>query len=331
MIPTGASTENAAPGVPSVGVSVLNWNSGGRVLAAVQSVIQQTGVFRAVVLVVDNGSSDDAESYLGRLPDGVDRILLRGNVGYAEGMNIGYRRLSDCDYFVPLNDDASLSPGFLEAALTHLRLGEADCVAPLVVRPDGSLDSGPVDVGWDFRVVVPEAEGLGHKSCLKPNGSCPVYSGVALQRVVQTFGVGPFDPLFDSYGEDIDLALKLKRLEMVTLYCPESQAVHVRSASSAESIHSKPRRLRVNLLHGRWLNASRHLTTASLLLVAPAMALQDMLYALRGVVRGQFGAIVDPLFAYCRLVRKGPTDSSRSKQMRLRRLSVRELSRPQFR
>lgn len=294
---------------PAVSVVVLNFNGGELVLRCVASALAQGGDVE--VVVVDNGSVDGSlDAVRAHFPE-VAVLELGANRGYAAGMDAGIAATRG-EVVVPLNCDAVLHPSFAATAVAALdgddRLG---ALAPLVVRAaptgppvweDGDaavLDAGPIDLLPNLSVHL-RADLVRPSSCFKPNGAAPVYRRAALDDVVAAYGVGPFDPAFDTYGEDIDLAFKLWARGWQTAYRPDVQAAHVRSFASSPSVFNKRGRLRTLLLASRHVNAWRHLTRRELLVTVPAILAGDIALAAVGMLRGDRGAVGDVVRAWRR-------------------------------
>lgn len=65
------------------------------------------------VLVIDNGSNEDSSDYLQSKYPGFKFIRSSENLGFAGGNNLGIRKAKG-DYFMMLNNDTEVDPGFLE-------------------------------------------------------------------------------------------------------------------------------------------------------------------------------------------------------------------------
>lgn len=292
---------------------MLNYDGGDLVLRCVASALAQD-VPDVEVVVVDNGSTDGSLDAVRRRFPAVRIVDNGANLGYARGMDAGIAATRG-EVVVPLNCDAVLHPSFVrrarEVLATHPEVG---AVAPLVVRvdpdepdpwapaPSGApreCDGGPIDLqvhlsvhaGGDLAVARP---------CFKPNGAAPVLRRAALDAVVDRHGVGPYDPVYDTYGEDVDLAFKLWALGWTTRYEPGVLAGHVRSYASAARVFDKRGRLRVLLLSSRHVNAWRHLRRRELVLVAPLVVAGDVVLALRTLLRGDRSGVADVAAAWRR-------------------------------
>lgn len=292
-------------------VVVLAHDSGDLLVRAVESVLAQTRPCE--LLVVDNGSTDGAVADLRERHPGIRVHVLDQNLGYARGMNLGIAEVGGAAV-VPMNDDAVLAPDFAEVAMRVLAARPtAGVVAPLVVRAgaDGvdwsggsfTLDAGPQRLSRSLRVVADPPPDHG-AWCVKANGACPVIRRSAVDAVVRAHGEGPFDPVFDTYGEDVDLAFALHRLGWRTWFAPEVRAAHTTSAGSAVSVADKRGRLRTNLVAARHRNAWRHLSASDLLRTWPLVVAGDVGFVVRQWLQGDRGALGDVGRAWARVARE---------------------------
>jgi GT2 family glycosyltransferase/LmbE family N-acetylglucosaminyl deacetylase len=278
---------------PLASVCILNYNARHLLGRVVESVLEQT--YRPVeLIIVDNGSTDGSDELLAQFERVATVLRLGENTGFARGMNAGYAA-SHGALWVPLNVDAVLHPEFLERAAHLLAAHPAVGVLGAEVLRIGSdgdwrfwraphhlpSEGGVVSLTPMLRVQVLDDNADDWRVSFKPNGACPVMRRAAIEAVQARFGVGPFDPVFDTYGEDVDVAFKLWALGWRTMYARALLAGHIRSYASALELPDKRGRLRVNLLAERYLNAARHLPLGHMLRVVALALRADLTMALR--------------------------------------------------
>lgn len=259
--------------MPLVGVVVLTWECGALALRAVDSALASTGV-QVDLVVVDNGSRDAAtRGVLDRIEARDVRVVrVPVNTGFARGMNTGWDRVRG-DPVVLLNCDAVLHPDALAAAARVLaQRPEVGVVAPHVTQlaPEGEwrfwehpevatgFDGGIIGVDAAGRVTSAGDTGVLEQESFKPNGAAPFLRRALVEQLRATYGCGPFDPLFDTYGEDVDAAWKTWALGWTVLYRSDVRVGHVRSYASPLEVQDKRGRLRTNLVAERLINAARH-------------------------------------------------------------------------
>jgi GT2 family glycosyltransferase len=255
--------------VPTLGAPTLG--------AALASLRRQGGGVE--VTVVHQGSAP--------LPDEVaglaDRILtFTAPLGYAAAANAGIavRRRR---HLLLLNDDAELGPGWLAAALTAIEESPTlAAVQGVNLLPDA--EGGRVEgcgIGWNrwWQAVQlgagapPPAPGAS-REVFGVSAAAALFRSSALDAVALAGGV--FDPLLETYYEDVDLAGRLRAAGFQAALVTAARARHL-GGGSAGTLG----RRRMTLLYGnRWLALARLLGSA-LTGRAPRALLRDLADAAR--------------------------------------------------
>jgi GT2 family glycosyltransferase len=186
-------------------VVILHWNRPARCVPTVERFLAQEVPGGVRVVVVDNGSDDDALETVRRgLPDGVELVALPRNRGFGPGANAGFRHIlanphpEDGEWIGLAPQDAEPASDCLARMLRTVgarpRAGLAcadfgDGATP-IVDPyfGGILAPATVDEGW---------EPAGH-----PHGTLML----ARREVLED--VGLFDERYFAYCEEADLALR---------------------------------------------------------------------------------------------------------------------------
>ena len=111
-------------------VSIINYRTPDLTIACVQSVLDDRGTLDVHIVIVDNLSGDDS---LDRLTAWIDAqgpdlpvTLVRSdtNSGFSGGHNQGFAGAQG-DFYLVLNSDAVLRPGFLATMLDAARAAVA--------------------------------------------------------------------------------------------------------------------------------------------------------------------------------------------------------------
>lgn len=293
---------------PLVSVVILSYNSVNLLPRAVQSV-QEQDYAPIELIIVDNASSDGTAILLDQYEACAMVLRLNRNTGFARGMNRGYDA-SHGQYIVPLNTDAVLHPTFVRRAVElleqHRNVG---VIAPHVVRigidtpwrwwegdQQFPSEGGVVTLTPLMRVQVLEGdeETIGNwRPSFKANGACPIIRHDLIEDLKRTFGAGPFDPVFDTYGEDVDFAFKAWARRWHTMYSGDVLAGHVRSYASPLALADKRGRLRINLIAERYINAIRHLPMQRMLPVVLLALAEDLRMVLQQRCKGDYQAWPD--------------------------------------
>jgi GT2 family glycosyltransferase len=231
-----AATTSEA-GAPFVYVVVLNWNGAGVIHECLESLLAMDYPNYAVA-VVDNGSTDGSPDDVERAFPQVELIRLKENLMYAGGNNAGIERALErgAEAILLVNNDTVAD----WELLTHLVRGlreepRAGVVGPKIYYYDEE------DTIWSAggKVIVP----LGfvhHIGIRKPDsgryssrravdyltGCCMLMRSEALRAV------GPLDPSYVIYSEDVDWCLRARRGGWKSVFVPEAQLWHKVSHSS---------------------------------------------------------------------------------------------------
>ena len=114
---------------------------------AARSVLEALGDRAANVAIVDNasgdGSADEIAAWIAKIGD--DRVqLVRSEVnsGFSGGHNQGMATDPDADYYLILNSDALLLPGFFEPLLEAGADKSVGLIAPQLEDEDGTPTGG---------------------------------------------------------------------------------------------------------------------------------------------------------------------------------------------
>ena len=207
-------------------IVVVTWNSGDRVLRCLERIMSQAEGH--TVRVVDNASADATPARLRDRFPSVDVIELPVNVGFGRAVNTGVEA-GGADAVVLVNDDVEISPGTITALTRPLERERVGMVAGLTTIPDTPLVDG---FGIELDVTLAAYNRLRHLTIegtpgvlLGPSGGLAAYRRSAFEAV------GGFDPRFTAYGEDVDLALRLRLAGWEAAASPEARGVHVGGAS----------------------------------------------------------------------------------------------------
>ena len=153
-----------------------------------------------------------------------------------------------CDYILFLNPDTVLPPEALQHTVDFLeQKTEAGVVGPKVVKLDGSLDlacrrSFPTPLSSLFKLtglskVFPRSKlaaryNLTYLSDDETAEVDSVMGAYMLVRCTALAQAGLFDERFFMYGEDLDLAFRIKARGWHVFYYPAVEVLHHKGASS---------------------------------------------------------------------------------------------------
>lgn len=183
------------------------------------------------VIVSDNASTDDTvEQVRASFPD-VVILASEANRGFAAACNRGAAAGSG-EIIVLLNSDVDPRPDFLEQLIAPFSDDDVGSVAALLLQVDEkTIDTVGVTVdrtlaGFPRLQGRPAADAVApHPALAGPSGGAAAYRRTAWEQV------GGLDERIFMYGEDVDLALRLRAARWRTVAAPNAVGIHLGSAS----------------------------------------------------------------------------------------------------
>lgn len=227
-----------------IGILIITWNSADVIETCIAACSQVSG---ARVLVVDNASSDDTVAVVKRHAT-VELIASETNLGFSGGVNLGMRKLADCDAVLLLNPDAAPTGGVGRLAEAVLQPG-VGAAGGTLNDPNGRRQEGfhvrAFPTPWTLAFEV-----LGINRLLPWNPVNRRYRMLASKEINQEVdqpaaaflmvkhraweAVGGFDESFHPvWFEDVDFCWRLRKYGYRILYVPEATAVHIGGHSAA--------------------------------------------------------------------------------------------------
>jgi hypothetical protein len=190
----------------------------------------------AEVIVADNASTDDSLVFLQEKYPGLRVIVLDRNYGFAGGYNEALKQVKS-DYYVLLNSDVEVHPGWLGPAITLL---ESDpsigaCQPKILMYDDRTtFEYAGAAGGWLDYLGYPFAKGRIFDVCEQDEGQYdqvePIFwaSGAALFiRGGLYHELGGLDGFFFAHQEEIDLCWRMQLAGYKVYSCPGSVVYHV--------------------------------------------------------------------------------------------------------
>ena len=187
-----------------------------------QNVLAQT-------IVVDNASGDGTAEFLAERYPEVRLIELPANLGFGAAVNRGVRA-GKGEAVVLVNNDVELESGALEALVAPLADERVGMVAGLTTMPgSGLVDTFGIQLDATLAAYArlrgrPVGEVAGRLA--GPMGGLGAYRRTAFEQA------GGFDERLFAYGEDVDLALRLRAAGWLTAEAPAARGVHLGGATT---------------------------------------------------------------------------------------------------
>ena len=215
---------------PALTVVIPTWNGWALLQSCLESLGNQT--FQDfVVIVVDDGSTDDTVAQLAAAYPEVQCIQSPVNRGFAPTANLGLAA-AQSPWILLLNNDVTLEPRCLEHLMDAAATGSHSMLCPLVLfAEDPRLIYSVGDrIGKDGR---PYSRGYRVPQDILESAGDPfgVSGGYGLFRKTLFDEVGLLDESFVAYYEDSDLCFRARWQGHTATLVPEAIAHHVGSAS----------------------------------------------------------------------------------------------------
>jgi N-acetylglucosaminyl-diphospho-decaprenol L-rhamnosyltransferase len=202
------------------------------------------------IIVADNGLPADTLTMLRPLP--VEVLPMGRNMGFGAAVNRA-AKAAEGDALIMLNDDVDAQPGFLKALVAPLAKG-ADMVAGVLIQDERRDRIESAGIVMDA-VLGPHdylyGEPLSRLSepVSPPLGPC---GGAAAYRSSLFAEIGGFDEKLFAYGEDVDLAIRMRSAGARSALATSALAVHL--GSHTLGYHSLEKAMLVGFARGYLLH-----------------------------------------------------------------------------
>jgi GT2 family glycosyltransferase len=220
---------------PSVAIVILNWN-GRHYLEQFLPSLMATTYADHKIIVADNASTDDSVAFLQQNFPRAEIILLEKNFGFARGYNEALKQVH-ADYYVLLNSDVEVTPGWLEPMVALLEKDERHAACQpkvLSYRNRHLFEYAGAAGGWLDLYGYPFARGRVFDVCEEDRGQFDTTenvfwaSGAAMLIKSRVYHqLEGFDEYFFAHQEEIDLCWRIQLAGGKVFCCPDSVVYHV--------------------------------------------------------------------------------------------------------
>ncbi len=232
-------------------VVILNWNGKKMLERFLPSVTAHTQG-DAEVIIADNGSTDDSLDFVRVQYPGLRIIELDKNYGFAGGYNRALQQVK-ADYYVLLNDDVEVTPGWIEPVVAQMQQhpDTAICQPKLLMYDQrDTFEYAGGAGGFLDKYGYPFCRGRMFTSLEQDNGQYNTpseifwASGAAMfVRADMWHQLGGLDDDFFAHMEEIDFCWRAKNAGYRVEYCPQSTVFHVGGGTLPKS---NPRKTYLN-------------------------------------------------------------------------------------
>lgn len=191
------------------------------------------------VIIVDNGSSDGTQEFLGSMGGDVRVIRNQGNAGFAKACNQGAQAARG-EYLVFLNNDTIPITGWLNALVQEVEAHQdVGVVGSKLLYADGTVQHAGVVFAREWltpyhhhRKMAADAPFVNQRREFQS-----VTAACMLVRRGLFSEVGGFDERYRNGFEDVDVCLKIKQQGWRVIYQPSSVLYHLESQTPGRKDH----------------------------------------------------------------------------------------------
>jgi len=235
-----------------IAVVILNWNGLLYLKQFLPNLVKSCdGV--ATVMIADNASTDDSVAFLEQNFPTVQILRNNENFGFAKGYNLALRQI-DAEYFVLLNNDVEVTPGWIEPIIRLMDQDQtiAACQPKILSQKEknkfeyAGAAGGFIDqFGYPFcrgrifqAIEIDEGQYDDTREIFWATGACMFVRSKCYHEVEG------LDDDFFAHMEEIDFCWRLKHLGYKVMYSGQSRVYHVGGGSLDKS---SPRKTYLNM------------------------------------------------------------------------------------
>ena len=242
----------------SVAIVILNWNGENYLQKFLPILIDNSLIPGVEIIVADNASTDTSLSLLKDKFPTIRTIVFDKNYGFAGGYNKALAEV-EADYFVLLNSDVEVTPGWLNPMLAYMDGHEkvAACQPKILSYANRSkFEHAGAAGGYIDRFGFPFCRGrilgLAEEDKGQYNTITDIFWATGACLMIRSnlfWKAGGLDDEFFAHMEEIDLCWRLKSRGYRIVCIPASSVFHVGGgALNYESPHKTYLNFRNNLL-----------------------------------------------------------------------------------
>ncbi|MEO0329227.1 MAG: glycosyltransferase [Pseudomonadota bacterium] len=217
----------------SVSIIIPVYNQLSYTLRCIKSIQENTTGIEYEIIVINDQSSDDTETLLSNRED-IRFHTNPENLGFIGSCNQGARMATN-EYICYLNNDTVVAPTWMDSLLDSFELyPNLGLVGSKLIYPNGQLQEAGGLIwddfsGWNYgKFQDRDARLYSYARFTDYCSGAAIVIPAALERML-----GGFDPHFSpAYGEDSDMAFRIRSIGLSVLYQPLSNVYHFEGITS---------------------------------------------------------------------------------------------------
>ncbi len=219
-----------------IAVVILNWNGRTMLEKFLPSVCGFTRGEDVVVVVADNGSTDDSIAFVKEHYPEVQLVVLDKNYGFAEGYNRALSQL-DAEYFLLLNSDVEVTENWLDPMLAYMEEHPDVAACQPKIRAfhqKESFEHAGACGGFLDKYAFPFCRGRIFAHVEEDRGQydsvADIFWATGAAMMIRSdlyWWAGGLDGKFFAHMEEIDLCWRLRSRGRRIVCIPESVVYHV--------------------------------------------------------------------------------------------------------
>jgi GT2 family glycosyltransferase len=230
----------------TVSVVIVSWNCRQLLGECLKSLRHSPAREVSQIIVVDNASSDGTPDAVRREFPEVELMESGGNLGFAQGNNLGMEGASG-DYLCLINPDVVVQSGCISRLLNYLQdHPDVGMIGPQIIGPDGAVQRSCMRTPtlWNQLCRALAIDSFTKGSRLFGGYLMTEFAHDAVRDVDIINGcfwlvrrsalqdVGPMDPRFWMYADDLDWCRRFSLAGWRIVFFPEARAIHYGGGSS---------------------------------------------------------------------------------------------------
>jgi GT2 family glycosyltransferase len=292
-----------------VAVVILNYNGKKFLEQFLPTVISHSE--GAVIVVADNGSSDDSVDFIRSFFPSVQLICIKRNLGFCGGYNFALKQVA-ATYYVLLNSDVEVTSGWLQPVVSLFKSNpNIAAIQPKILsfRHKTEFEYAGAAGGFIDALGYPFCRGRIFNKLEKDQGqfnnTLPIFWATGACHFVRSsifHDMGGLDEDYFAHMEEIDFCWRLKRAGYQIYFEGNSTVYHVGGGTLSSS---SPKKTYLNFRNGLSL-IFKHLPTSELIWKLPLRVVLDWAAALKFLLQPSprdFVAVFQAQFDFLKNIR----------------------------